>query len=70
MRYLASEWREKKKRDGRPPPAYNFSQASAKSMKSSALSTISVKECKGMKTIDGKSKVGNTSPQRKARIAA
>ena len=39
-------------------------------MKSSALSTISVKECKGMKTIDGKSKVGNTSPQRKARIAA
>lgn len=26
-------------------------------MKSSALSTISVKECKGMKTIDGKAKL-------------
>ena len=43
---LVSEWREKKKRQGRPPSEYNFSQASARSVKSSALSAISVKERK------------------------
>ena len=43
---FVSEWREKKKREGRPPSVYNFSQVSARSVKSSALSAISVKERK------------------------
>lgn len=37
-------------------------------MKSFVFSIISVKECKGMKIIDGKSKVGNISFLRKVRI--
>ena len=41
-----SEWREKKKGEGRPPSEYSFSQASARSVKSFALCAISVKERK------------------------
>ena len=43
---LVGEWREKKKRELRPLSEYNFSQVSARSVKSSALSAISVKERK------------------------
>ena len=64
---LVSEWREKKKRQGRPPSEYNFSQASARSVKSSALSAISVKE---RKRLMEEAKLETGALKEKARIAA